>query len=148
MTRALIAITVALTVCARAIGAPPDATLQLLRAKAFCIVCEVAAGRSISADHALISTLHRRDAAKQLQIVFDRGTPEGKMYALVGLREISRERFERNIAQFADTRSIVTLATVEQGVLGREPAAVVLKRIENGAYTSFVRWALSRRPQR
>jgi hypothetical protein len=129
-------------VASAAYARPSHSVSDLMTARSFCMGCEAMAGTIISADDAFILTLRQPDAAKQLQMVFERATTEGKMYALVGLRETDRHWFESDFAQMSTRRfSVVTVLTENPNSILRTPGDVVLKSIQKGNYRLFVQLA-------
>ena len=113
-TLLLVALSVTLAVAAPAASDPVAA---LIHAPSFCMGCEVATGTIISGDEAFEVILRRKTVADDLQRVFDHGNVEGQLYALVGLREIDRRRFEEDMARFHGGSVTV--------VLTRDPPSVL-----------------------
>ena len=120
-----------------------------MRARSFCMFCTAVTGRIISGDEAFVSVLRSNDAANQLQAVFDDGNMEAKMYALVGLREIDRPRFDADFRSISKRRFSVALVVTEDPPSSlRERGDVVLKNIRDGNYSIFVEWARTGRLSR
>jgi hypothetical protein len=122
---------------------------ELMRARSFCMFCTAYAGRIISGDEAFVAVVRSRRAADQLQSVFDGGNIQGKMYALAGLREIDRRRFDANLRRITGRSfSVVLVATENPASVLRERGDVVLQRIRRGDYSVFVEWATKGRLSR
>ena len=126
-----------------------SAASELMRARSFCMFCTAYTGRIISGDDAFISVVRSRTAAEQFQAVFDTGTMEAKMYALVGLREIDRPRFDAAFRSISKRRfSLALVVTEDPPSILRERSDVVLKNIRDGKYSGFVEWAKTGRLSR
>ena len=125
------------------------AAAELMRARSFCMFCTVGTGQIVSGDEAFLAVLRSRHATDQLQAVFDGGNIEGKMYALVGLRELDRARFDASFRRIRGRRfSVVMVATVSPATALRQRGDVVLQRIRQGDYGLFVEWARTGRLSR
>lgn len=126
--------------CATAVPPASNPLATLTRAPSFCMGCEAATGEIISGDEAFGIVLRRKTAAADLQHVFEHGNVEGQLYALVGLREIDRRRFEKDLARFhAGSGSVtVVLTRNPRSVLHRSTAEIV-RNIRAGSYSSMVR---------
>src|SRR5687768_4808768 len=118
-----------------------DPVEELMHARSFCMGCEAFVGRIISGDDAFTAVLKRKTAAPDLQRVFEHGTREAKMYALAGLREIDRPRFESGFAKLRTGYGSVTVVLTENppSIL-RRSTGEVLRNIRAGQYRGHVQW--------
>jgi hypothetical protein len=122
-----------------------DPVDELMHARSFCMGCEAFAGRIISSDDAFMAVLRRKTAASDLQRVFEHGTHEAKMYALAGLREIDRPRFESDFAKLrAGYGSVIVVLTENPRSILRRSSAAVLRDIRAGQYRGHVQMDESR----
>jgi len=111
--------------------------------------CTTVTGRIISGDEAFVSLLRSKNAATQLQAAFDDGNIEAKMYALAGLREIDRARFDAAFRSISQRKFSVALVITEDPPSSlRERGDVVLKNIRDGKYSVFVECARTGRVSR
>lgn len=102
--------------------------------------CEAATGEIISGDEAFGIVLRRKTAAADLQRVFEHGNVEGQLYALAGLREIDRRRFEEDMAKFhAGSGSVTVVLTRNPPSVLRNSTAEIVRNIRRGSYSSMVR---------
>lgn len=77
--------------------------------------------------------LARKDAAAVFQSLLIEANPEGRMYALLGLKEKSKTTFRQKVSAY---RFLKTDVKVMQGcILGQRPAAEIIKGIESGSYS-------------
>lgn len=131
-----------LSVSAVAAARPPssDPVASLMGAPSFCMGCEAFAGDIISGDEALGIILRRKTAADDLQRVFEHGNLEGQLYALAGLREIDRRRFQEDVARFRPRESSVTVVlTQHPSSVLRRRTAELMRHLYAGTYASVVR---------
>lgn len=142
MRLALLVILLTVSSATAATRPSADPVNELMRARSFCIGCEAYAGTIISGQAAFIAVLKRKSAATDLQMVFEHGTLEARMYALAGLREIDRPRFEAGFARIR-TRggSVTVLLTENPPSILRNSTADVLRGIRAGHHRSVVQWA-------
>jgi hypothetical protein len=74
----------------------------------------------------------RATAESDFEAVFEGGSPEGKAYALVGIRKLDPAKFKVLAAEVEDSTE-----TVQVGlgcVLGKSTLGRIVKKIESGAY--------------
>ena len=141
MRRAFIILVLSIILRTAANAYCENAVEQLVHAQSFCMGCAVSTGRILSCDQPFISVLRCKDAAVLLQSVYERGSLEAKMYALAGLREIDRPRFEAGSARItARGQSVVVTLTLGPPSVLRRNAREVLKTIRAGNYRGYVRW--------
>jgi hypothetical protein len=142
MRRALFIILLTASSATAATRPSADPVNELMRARSFCIGCEAYAGTIISGQAAFITVLKRENAATDLQTVFEHGTLEARMYALAGLREIDRSRFEADFARIRTrARSVTVLLTENPPSILRNSTAYVLRGLRAGHHRSAVQWA-------
>lgn len=141
MRRALLIILLSVSIATAATPPSADPVNELMRARSFCMLCEAYAGTIISGQDAFIAVVKRKSAAADLQTVFDHGRLEARMYALAGLREIDRPRFEADFARIrARAGSVTVLLTENPPSILRNSTAEVLRGIRAGQYRGFVQW--------
>jgi hypothetical protein len=115
-------------------------------AKSFSFGTKVTAGTVLSGKRSFSGVLHRTDAVACLESIIDTGNNQGKMYALAGLRELNRPRFNVYLKRLErQDFSVVMLATAQQGVLATDRARTVLQRIKEGAYRKGVEFCRTHR---
>jgi hypothetical protein len=83
------------------------------------------------------SILRSRDPQQVFGLVLSRGTEEGKLYALCGIRATDRASFARYAAIVASTNAEVR--TLSGCIGSHEPAADVVGRIAAGVYDQYLR---------
>jgi hypothetical protein len=89
----------------------------------------------VSGEAALSQVLHAQNTAECLREVMRTGTAEGKMYALVALRELDPAEFRIQIKKLGQQQfEVIVLATKESGVMEKQPSKTILNRIRQGAY--------------
>src|SRR5436190_12639008 len=85
--------------------------LELAHAKSFSFAAAVIAGRVVSGEKAFSQVLHRRNPARCFKELMSTGNVEGKMYALVALREIDHAQFKIEMERLKGQRfRVITLA--------------------------------------
>jgi hypothetical protein len=140
MRGALLVLLLSVAVAAAAPPPSSDPVAALIRAPSFCMGCEAYAGDLISGDEAFSVILRRKTAAADLQKIFERGNREGQLYALAGLREIDRRRFEQACARFhADYGSVIVVLTHHPSSVLHGSTAEILRSIRAGSYSGMVR---------
>jgi hypothetical protein len=108
---------------------------ELAYAKSFCFGRGVAAGTVISGARAFSQVLHLPDPARCFKEIMNNGSPEGKMYALVALREIDPALFRIEAGRLRGL-SVVTLATEQGGVFERQSSETIIRQISDGVFHS------------
>jgi hypothetical protein len=82
---------------------------------------------------ALKRILKKDDAIKFLFPVFDKGTPAGKCYALVGFRLLSPSYFESSCKRIAPWNE-TTIDAVSGCIVGKEKLSDIIHAIRDGRY--------------
>jgi hypothetical protein len=108
---------------------------ELAHAKSFCFGRGVASGTVISGARAFSQALQQPDPKRCFKEIVKNGSAEGKMYALVALREIDPALF-RSEAKRLRGLSVVTLATEQGGVFETRSSETIIKQISEGVYHS------------
>ena len=141
MRRAIVILLLSVTSGAAASSPSADPVEQLMGARSFCMGYEVYAGRIISGDDAFMTILKRKSATADLARVFEHGSREARMYALAGLREIDRLRFEADFARVrAGYGSVIVVLTENPPSILRRSSDEVLRDIRAGQYRGHVQW--------
>jgi hypothetical protein len=83
------------------------------------------------------ASLAQNDPQQVFGLVLSRGTEEGKLYALCGIRATDRASFARYAAIVASTNAEVR--TLSGCIGSHEPAADVVGRIAAGVYDQYLR---------
>ena len=115
------------------LGADPCS--ELAHAKSFSFGATVIAGKVVSGEKAFSQVLNLPDPAHCFKELMNRGNAEGKMYALVGLRESDPAQFKIEVGRLKGQRfTVVTLATEQKGVSETQWSEAVLKQIGDGVF--------------
>ena len=121
--------------CASMAKANTDPCADLAGAKSFAFFARVASGTVVSGRRSFSQVLHRPNSVACFKQIVATGNNQGKMYALLGLRELDRRQFNVELERLKkQSFAVVVLATAEQGKLQTERSSTVLKQIADGGY--------------
>jgi hypothetical protein len=117
------------------LGAGPDPCSQLANAKSFAFFATVTTGTVVSGTKAFSQVLHRPSPVVCFEQLITTGNSQAKMYAMLGLRQLDRTRFDIELERLKkQSFGVVVLATVQQGALQTERSGALLKQIADGGY--------------
>jgi hypothetical protein len=115
-----------------------DSCSDLANAKSFSFGATIISGKIVSSEKAFQSVLHQSDAKRCLVQIMEHGTTEGRMYALVALRELDGNQFRRQIMKLRQRKfKVVILMTQERGAVLTSSGTTVLDQIERGEFSPF-----------
>ena len=136
--RAFLALTLVALFSAPALGADEDYTydkdVQTLLKTAYFGFGYIGMSPNITEGEAALKRIMKKDEAiRFLFPVFDHGTPEGKCYALIGIRLLAHDYFEsscKRIARWNDSK----IKTVAGCIVGDVKLVKVVHAIREGRY--------------
>ena len=137
MKTAMILVIASGLLCQNLIGSEhPKATydpLQTLKkASIFCIGGFGIAATTSPGEKALSDVIRGANAKTVLIRLLDEATPEGQMYALVGLNTLDPAEFNSRLASY--TNLSIQVRTARGCIIDNQPIAHVVKAIQAGQY--------------
>ena len=117
----------------QAAGSPEE---RLANVKLFAFGGVGFAGSRSAGEKEYGEVMSRPDRLEILERVFETGTPEAKSYALVGIYNLSRERFAALVSSVQDSK--LQLFTAQGCILGKTTLGALVRRIQAGEFKHYV----------
>lgn len=130
-----------------ALGADPCS--ELADARSFSFGQEIEGGKEVSYKKAFSQVLYLPNPGHCFREIVNSGNLQGKMFAVVALREIDPSQFRIEVERLRRQGfSVVTMATQERGIIERKSSDTVLKQISEGVFQPAFRFYKKHRPRR
>jgi len=120
---------------------------ELAHARSFSFGQIVEGGKEVSYGKAFSQVLRLPHPEHCFRKIVTSGNIQGKMFALVALREIDPAEFRIGVGRLKGQRfSVVTLVTEERGIVATESGDAVIKQISGGVYQPAFRFYKKHQP--
>ncbi len=123
---------IAMACCLLAADKPSDAAASLAKVKSFAFGGIGIAGTPSQSEAHFRTVLEHRNALAEFRDVLATGTPEGKLYALCGIRILDPSSFEAAAEPLK--KSNPTVETIGGCIITKVPASGVITNIAAGRY--------------